>query len=252
MKRFFAALGLGCWLLSTVLPAAAGTALRVAVSSDNPPLAYAADGKAVGIEVDLSRLLQAELGVSLELHLMPSADVVPALERGDVDIAMAGLVITPALEKRVTFARPYLHSGEMAIIRTKDVMRFRGAAALLASGIKVGSVTGSAGAAYVHATMNHPVEIACANADECLHALLEKRIDLLIGSPAISWRIATDSRYGALLSLYRPLTEEDFAWAVARDNLALRDRLDTALQQMRQLQMFEHVMNRWIPVRVNE
>ena len=256
MKRRLVTLNL--WLLislsalaDTYVPLGNAKALRVAVSSDNPPLAYAVDGKAVGIEVDLSRLLQAELGVPLQLQLMPAAEAVSALERGDVDIVMAGLVITPELDRRVEFVQPYLRSGEMAIIRTDDIMRFRGPAALLQDDIKVGSVAGGAGADYVKTTMSHPVATSCATADECLHALLAKRIDVFISGPATSWRLATDSEYGALMSFYRPLTEEYFAWAVAKNNAQLRERLDIALQHMRQMQMFEHILNRWIPVRVS-
>lgn len=251
MKRRLVTLS---FLLLATIPAlvlADAKVLRVGVSSDSPPLTYAVDGKAVGMEVDLSRLLQAELGASMQLQLMPAAEVVPALERGEIDIAMAGLVITPALEQRIEFVQPYFHSGEMAIIRTDDIMRFRGPVALLQENIKVGSVTGSAGADYIKATLSHPAATSCANADECLRALLAKRIDVFIGSPAISWRLATDKDYGALMSFYRPLTEEYFAWAVAKNNAQLRERLNTALQHMQQMQMFEHILNRWIPVRVS-
>lgn len=252
MKRCLVILSV--WLLTSISANALADAkvLRVAIAADNPPLAYAVEGKAVGMEVDLSRLLQAELGTQLQLQLMPGANAVAALERGEVDILMTGLVITPELEKRVEFVPPYLHSGEMAIIRADDIMRFRSPAALLREGIKVGAVTGSAGADYIRATMSQPVVSNCTLADECLQALLARRIDVFIGSPATSWRLATDSRYGALMSLYRPLTEEYFAWAVAKNNVSLRDRLDTALQRMRQRQMFEHIMNRWIPVRVSQ
>lgn len=250
MNRYFTALCV--WVLAAMpmLASAETKILRVAIGADNPPLAYAADGKAVGIEADFARMLQVELGAQLQLRLLPSAEVVAALERGEVDMAMAGIVVTPELEKRVEFSRHYLHSGEMAIIRTDDVMRFRGAAALLQEGVKVGAITGSAGADYVRMTMAHSAVTHCVSAEECLQALLARRIDVFIGSPAISWRLATDSKYGALMSFYRPLNEEYFAWAVAKNNTQLRDRLDTALEHMQRLQMFEHILNRWIPVRV--
>lgn len=251
MIRFFAALCAYVFAVMPMLATADNKILRVAIGSDYPPLAYAAEGKAVGIEADFARMLQVELGSQLQLRLLPSTEVIAALERGEVDLAMAGLVITPELEKRVEFSRPYLHSGEMAIIRTDDIMRFRGAAAMLQEGIKVGAITGSAGADYVKATMSHPIVTSCISADDCLQALLTRRIDIFIGSPAISWRLATDSKYGALMSFYRPLTEEYFAWAVAKNNTQLRDRLDAALERMQRLQMFEHILNRWIPVRVS-
>lgn len=250
MTRYYAALCVWVLTMMPMLASADTKVLRVAISADNPPLAYAADGKAVGVEADFARMLQVELGAQLQLRLLPSSEVVAALERGEVDMIMAGLVITPELEKRVEFSRHYLHSGEMAIIRTDDVMRFRGAAALLQEGVKVGVIPGSAGADYVKTTMGQAVVTSCVSDDECLQALLARRVDIFIGSPTVSWRLATESKYGALMSLYRPLNEEYFAWAVAKNNTQLRDRLDTALERMQRLQMFEHILNRWIPVRV--
>lgn len=241
-------------IFSTVLATAASAEpqpLRVATAPDNPPLIFEADGKLVGMEVDLSRLLQAELGRPVTMRVLPRAQLLPALVRGDVDLVMAGLVITPQAEKQVDFTVPYLHSGEMAVIRTDDVARFHNPLALTRGGYRVGFVPGSAGAAYVQAEMANATAVSCADSDTCLQALLSKSIDVLIDSPATSWRISTDMRYASLMSLYQPLTDEDFAWAVAKGNDALRGRLDDAVYAMKKLQMFEHILNRWIPVRIN-
>lgn len=225
--------------------------LRVATSPDNPPLIFQADGKLVGMEVDLSRLLQTQLGQPLQFQILPRAELLPALARGDVDLVMAGLMITPQQEQLADFTVPYLHSGEMAVIRTDDVVRYRNPVALEKAGVKVGFVPNSAAASYVKNNMAATTAVPCVNADECLQALLDKRIDVLIDTPATSWRIATEPQYAALMSLYQPLNEEYFAWAVAKNNSDLRERIDNALHSMKQLQMFEHILNRWIPVRIN-
>lgn len=253
MTRWFAKFFVWLLIWLPMLSMAEPKLLRVAIGSDNPPLAYVVDGKPVGIEADFVRMLQADFGAQTQwqIRTLPAADAIAALERSEVDLVMAGLVVTPELEKRVQFSRHYLHSGEMAIIRTDDIMRFRGVAALLQDAIKVGAINGSAGADYVKATMSHPLVTNCVAADECLQALLDRRIDVFIGSPAVSWRLATEAKYGALMSFYRPLTEEYFAWAVAKNNSQLQDRLDAALEQMQRMQMFEHILNRWIPVRVS-
>jgi polar amino acid transport system substrate-binding protein len=245
-----ALLGAICLLIAT-LALAEPRPLRVATSPDNPPLIFQAEGKLVGMEVDLSRLLQAQLGQPLQLQVLPRAELLPALARGDVDLVMAGLVITPQLEQQADFTVPYLHSGEMAIIRTDDVLRFRSSVALTRDGFRVGFIPNSAAANYVKNNMAAATAISCVDANDCLQALLSKRIDVLIDSPATSWRIATEPRYAALMSLYQPLNEEYFAWAVPKNNPELRERLDTALHAMKQSQMFEHILNRWIPVRIS-
>lgn len=242
-------------LLATALAswcaAAEKNILRVGTVADNPPLAFQHDGQPAGMEIDLARLLETQLGQLLHMQVLPAADLLPALQRGDIDVAMAGLAVTDARQREVDFARPYyFHAGQMAIIRTDDVLRFRSPASLLQGGFRVGFVGGSAGERYVKAQMADATPVACANADECLQGLLGKRIDVFIDAASTSWLIATQPRYGALLSLYRPLTDEPLAWAVAKNNPQLRDRLDVALEAMQRTQMFEHILNRWIPVRV--
>jgi ABC-type amino acid transport substrate-binding protein len=91
----------------------------------------------------------------------------------------------------------------------------------------------------------------CNDSTACLQALLEKRIDVLIDNAATSWAIATEPRYSALMSLNRPLTEEFLAWAVNKNNPQLREQLNQVLFNMKQQQVFEHILNRWIPVRVS-
>ena len=57
--------------------------------------------------------LQLEAGqiVELEVVEMPFARLLDALERGDVDLVVSSLTITPARNARVAFAGPYMISG---------------------------------------------------------------------------------------------------------------------------------------------
>lgn len=228
--------------------AAAAPALRVGTAADYQPLAYLKDGAVVGIEADFARLLGAQLGRALVFRVMPAAELLPALEQGEIDLVMSGWRLTPAREQRALFAEPYLRVGLMAIIRTDDVMRFHNPAALLRGGYKVAAVTGGEAPAYIGANLAGVELVPVADAAGGLQALLEKRADVFIDDAVSSWNIATDPRYGALMSLGRPLTEEPLAWAVARSNPELRDRLNAALQTLRRTGMVEHVYNRWIPM----
>jgi ABC-type amino acid transport substrate-binding protein len=231
--------------------AAEQSALRVGTAADTPPLAFQQDGKVAGMEADLAKLLETQLGRPLQFRILPAAELLPALQRGDVDLVMSGLAITEARQREVDFVQPYyLQAGQMAIIRTEDVMRFRSPVSMLQGGFKVGFVSGSAGEQYVKAQMANATAVSCVQPDECLQGLMTRRVDVFIDAASTSWLIATQPRYSALLSLYRPLTDEPLAWAVSKTNPQLRDRLDAALQSMQQTQIFEHILDRWIPVRV--
>jgi polar amino acid transport system substrate-binding protein len=251
MRKLLSGFWLGILCSFATLVWAADKPLRVGSAADTPPLAFQKEGKVVGMEADFARLLETQLGRPLQFQIMPATDLLPALQRGDIDLVMSGLVVTEARAQQVDFTQPYLQAGQMAIIRTEDVMRFRSPVSLVQGGFRVGSVANSAGTDYVRTQMSAATAVPCNHSEECLQALLSKRIDVFIDGANTSWLIATQPHYSALLSLYRPLTEESFAWAVKKDNSPLRERLNSALQAMQQTQMFEHILNRWIPVRVS-
>ncbi len=233
------------WVLAEQKP------LRIGTSADVNPLIFQSEGKVVGLEADLARLLQARLGQPVQFQILAPGELFPALTRGDIDVVMAGLTINAEHDKTVDFTQSYLRSGLMAIIRTDDVMRYRGAAALTQGGYRLGVVGGGPGVGYAKAELGAATITTCATSDECLQALLARRIDVFVDAPTTSWRIATEKQYAALLSFYRPLTDDYFAWAVSKTNPQLLERLNAAIIDMKSMQMYEHILNRWIPVRIS-
>ena len=75
--------------------------LRVGMSGSQPPFNMKArDGAPMGLEVDLANALAAAMKVELQIVEMPFADLIPALENGEVDlpevVAAAILVLEPS------------------------------------------------------------------------------------------------------------------------------------------------------------
>ena len=62
--------------------------------------------KLIGFEVDLAEEIARELGVHAKQAQNAWDSLIPALKRGDSDIAMNGIEITPQREKEVLFSGP--------------------------------------------------------------------------------------------------------------------------------------------------
>ena len=77
-----------------------------------------ADGKVTGFDIDLARVMAGMMSVKLETRVMPFSDLLPALEKGDVDMVISNLTITPARNLRAAFVGPYMVSGKCIV--TKD------------------------------------------------------------------------------------------------------------------------------------
>src|SRR5262249_59120302 len=77
-------------------------------------------GHIVGFEVEIADALARRLGVRAAFVQNDWQLLVPALERGDFDIAMNGIEVTPARRARVAFTRPYYAFTETLVTRRDD------------------------------------------------------------------------------------------------------------------------------------
>ncbi len=96
--------------------------------------------KLIGFELDIVEAIATRLGVSARMVQTAWDSLIPALERGDYDMAMNGLEIIPEREKRVLFSRPYYVYTLQLMVR-KDDDRIKSIHDL--SGKKVGTLAGA-------------------------------------------------------------------------------------------------------------
>lgn len=99
-------------------------ALRLACidSAAMPLFGLTPDGGATrpGYEPDVAAAIAAELGRPLEWAIMPWDDMIPSVERGDVDGILCGQGIIPERQARVDFTRPYAIFNETVLVRADD------------------------------------------------------------------------------------------------------------------------------------
>ncbi|MBI4379017.1 MAG: ABC transporter permease subunit [Nitrospinae bacterium] len=94
----------------------------------------------IGFEVDLMEAIARELDVKQRQFQNAWDNLVPAIERGDIDIAMNGIEITPERRERVIFSSPYYIFSEQLVVRA-DEKGIQGLSNL--KGKNVGTLSGS-------------------------------------------------------------------------------------------------------------
>jgi polar amino acid transport system substrate-binding protein len=83
--------------------------LIAGVKSDYPPFGYInQSGNLVGFDIEIMKYLAARLGVKLELRQVSSANRIPMLQNGTVDVICASMGITKERVKAVDFTVPYV------------------------------------------------------------------------------------------------------------------------------------------------
>ena len=68
-------------------------------------------GEMVGFDMDILREIADRAGFELDLRTMDFNGIIPAVQTGNADLAIAGITITDEREKVVDFSDPYYDSG---------------------------------------------------------------------------------------------------------------------------------------------
>lgn len=252
MKRLFRFLLLVAilGLLASGGAVSAGAELRVGYSSDYPPLAFKRDGHAAGVEADLAQKVGKALGRKIHFVELPFSELVPALESGEIDIIMSGMSVTPERQRRVAFASPYLRIGQMALIRISDAARLAEPEALYRSGLRVGYKTHTTGQAFVHDNLTEARPVGFETTDKGIEALRDRRIDVFIHDAPTIWRVGNDPAERDLIGINRALTKEYLAWAVRKEDKALRRDLNQLVARWITSGSMSKAINRWVLVSV--
>jgi polar amino acid transport system substrate-binding protein len=230
---------------------AAEEALRVGTTGTYPPFTFKKDGELQGIEIDFARALAKELGRKLELVEVPLPDLIGEANAGRIDVIMSGMSITKERAERIAFTKPYLQVGQMALVRDKDVLRFRGRESIDADGVRVGVERATTGSKFARQELTKAQIVEFANKEDGLSALRAGKVDVFIHDAPFVWLVTGSPQNPdqQLTGVYTPLTDEHLAWGVRKGDTQLLQRLDGIVAAWKENGKIGAVLDTWIKVR---
>lgn len=102
--------------------------LRVGVSLITPWAMQDKDGELMGFEIDVAKRVAQDMGTTAEFTVYAWPELIPALNRNEIDVIIAGMSITPKRALQLNFTRPYAESGVALATNTamtKDIKDLR-------------------------------------------------------------------------------------------------------------------------------
>jgi glutamine transport system substrate-binding protein len=91
--------------------------ITVGADTTFPPFEMEIHGKITGFDIDLINAIARREGLTLRLTSMDFQGLIPALQTGTIDAAVAGITITEQRAKVVYFSHPYYHSGLSVLVK---------------------------------------------------------------------------------------------------------------------------------------
>jgi len=192
----------------------------------------------VGFEVEIANAVARRLGVREAFVQNDWQMLVPALERGDCDVVLNGLEVTPARMARVRFTRPYYRFGLSLVVRRADAARLRSLDDL--AGHRVATLGGSLAADVVARSR---AEIVLHEGVEEPYLDLEQgRVDGVVLDDIIAARYGTPRPALQQVAL---VGDGTYAIAMRPDEADLGRAVDDALGAMVASGELRGILERW-------
>ena len=87
------------------------------------PFEYKDGDTVVGFDVDLAEEIAKSLGAELKIEDMSFDGLLPALESGQIDLAVAGMSVTEDRAKNAFFSDPYYVASQQIVVRDESSIK---------------------------------------------------------------------------------------------------------------------------------
>jgi len=196
-----------------------------------------------GFDVEIAEALAKGLGRTPRFVQVAYQTIDQSVARGDFDIGMSGVEDTPARRGALLVTLPYFEFREVLAVRASDTGRFRTLADL--RGRKVGTLAGTiAYDTLVAAEAAH--SLVPVSYDDDVHPyedLARGRVDAVLLDHVLAARSV--KRVPGLAIQPGAIVTGRYVGVLAKENAALRDRIDLLLKEMMRDGTLRKIFERW-------
>ncbi len=200
----------------------------MATNAAFPPYEMSADdGGYEGIDVEVAELIAQKLGLTLVVDDMEFGSVITSVQSGKEDIAMAGLTVNEERKKNIDFTDSYAKGVQVIIVpEDSDIQT----AADLGNNKMIGCQQGTTGSIYCQDDYGEDKVTDYTNGAMAIEALKAGKVDaVVIDSEPAKQFVAKNEGLKILDTSY---VEEDYAIGVSKDNPALCEAINSALNEL--------------------
>ena len=220
--------------------------LVVGTAADMPPLNMTLkDGKIVGMEIDLARMLADGLGVKLTLKPIVFNDLIPALEAGQIDLVMSGMTVTPARNLKVAFVGPYFASGKSILTKEATAPSLQNIAQMNRPDVVLAALKGSTSQLFVERLTPNAKLVLTDDYDQAVAMVLDGRANAMVADFPICMVSVYRYQDKALTTLKKPLTYEPIGIALPTTDPLLLNLVQNFLTGIVNSGELEALRQRW-------
>ena len=227
-----------------------GGVLRMGTNAAFPQYVLVGEsGEVEGIDAEIAAAVAEKIGMTLEITDMEFDSLIPALQSDTIDIALAGMTVSPERAEQVNFTESYATGVQVVIVpEGSDIAPVAGEDGEMVvdlTGKNIGVQSGTTGDIYCTDDYGQEFVKQFNNGSLAVAALLNGQVDCVVidNEPAKNFVAANQG----LTILDTAYAEEDYAAAIAKDDTALFEQVNAAIKELKEDGTIAAIIEKYIP-----
>jgi len=206
-----------------------------------PPFEYLDGGAVVGVDAELMAAIAKEMGIKLEISDMEFDSLPTALANEQIDVIAAGFTVNADREETMDFSSPYYTASQTIIVLSGSAIATADDLTDKIIGVQSGT-TGSWAAEDYTAVDNIK---GFANGMLAVEALKNGQVDAVIidNNPAKAY---AEQNADTLTLIEGQFADEEYAFAVAKGNTVLLNKINEALAKIKADGTFDEIISKYV------
>ena len=215
--------------------------LTMATNATFPPYEMTTDaGEFEGIDIEAAQAIADKLGLELQIDDMDFDAALLSVQQGKADITMAGITVTDERKAVMAFSDSYATGIQSIIVpESSDI-----ASPDDLAGKKIGTQRGTTGYIYCTDDFGEDAVVAYDSGLTAVQALNNGQVDAVVidNAPAKEY-VAANPGLKVLETSY---AEEDYAIGMNKDNTALVEAVNAALEELKADGTLQAIVDKYI------
>lgn len=197
----------------------------------------------VGFDIDVINYIAKELGQKIEIKNQPFETLIESLASKQIDIVIAGMTITEERAQKVLFSTSYYNASQVVVVRDSEsaITSIEDLADKVIA-VQVGT-TGAMEAEAIKGSAEHVELKQFKRVNEAFMELKNGRADAVIIDAPVAKNYM--SKLGGMKLAGDPFTDEEFGIAVHKENKALMEQINKALDKLVKSGEYDNLLKKW-------
>jgi polar amino acid transport system substrate-binding protein len=220
--------------------------LVLGTSANMPPMTGKnKDGKVIGFDIDMARLMAEGMGVDLKIKTMAFGELLPALEKGEVDVVISNITINPERNMRVAFVGPYMTSGKCVVTKKEGIAKAEAAENLNSPDIRLAALKGSTSEKFIKLLLPKVTLTLVDDHDSAVGLINEDKTGGLLTDYPICLSMLQRYPDAGFVSLFSLLTYEPIGIALPGKDPLYINWMENFLKRLEGVGVLDELGKRW-------